>query len=316
MTDSTIICPYCKNNAYFDPRSSSSYCRSKICNGIVIEQGKITYENEVNLHEADEPGKKQTRFGGYENKRDAFKNQICEMLGKSDSKQRKQFYEKFEAGEHQIQKLSSIFMMNEAFTNDAISKYRSLMFDNASDIANKSFLALAALAYNLTIKERKSQRNYDERLNKITIELIVKFCQVTPQQMDLVTKALNMKNSGEPGKQDICQKIVQKVKEHKLPFNELENMAIYDIPHRLMDNSIIRGEKTSTIACVVEYMVSQLSGNPELNRLTLDQLAQMNDVTKDTAKKLWNTILENQCLQNHITRWQGQRSISELKHIT
>jgi hypothetical protein len=41
-------------------------------------------------------------------------------------------------------------------------------------------------------------------------------------------------------------------------------------------------------------MVCQLSGNPELNKYTLDQLASLNEVTKDTAKKLWNTIMDSQ----------------------
>ncbi|CAD8055850.1 unnamed protein product [Paramecium sonneborni] len=315
MQESVIVCPYCKNQAFFDPRSSSSFCKSKQCKGVVIEQGKITYENEVNLHEADEPGKKQTRFGGYENKREAFKSQICEMLGKNDSKQRKQFYEKFEAGEHLIQKFSNIFKMNEAFTNDAISKYRTLMFDFVNEIANKSFLALAVLAYQIIILERKNQQNHDQRINKITPDLMLKYCTVTSQQLDQVSKAVNMKNSVDPQKQDICQQILQRIKEHKLPFNEYEIMGIYDIPSRLLDKTVIKGEKQSTITCVVEYMVAQLSSNPELNKLTLDYLAQLNDVTKDTAKKLWNTIIDHQGLQNLICKWQGQRPISDLKHI-
>ena len=37
MTDSGIICPFCKNKAFFDTKSSSSFCKSKICNGAVIE---------------------------------------------------------------------------------------------------------------------------------------------------------------------------------------------------------------------------------------------------------------------------------------
>ncbi|CAD8055870.1 unnamed protein product [Paramecium sonneborni] len=168
MQESVIVCPYCKNQAFFDPSSSSNFCKSKQCKGVVIEQGKITYENEVNLHEADEPGKEQTRFGGYENIIEDFKSQICEMLGKNDSNQRKQFYEQFEEGEKLIKQFSTIFQMNEAFTNDAISKYRTLMFDFVNEIANKSFLALAVLAYHLIISERKNQQNHDQRIDKIT----------------------------------------------------------------------------------------------------------------------------------------------------
>ncbi|CAD8193326.1 unnamed protein product [Paramecium octaurelia] len=317
MTDS--ICPNCKAFAYLDPRTSTSYCKTSFCNNIVIEFGTINNQDDCKLGDPDQPGNKQSRFGGFENKIEAYKNSICEMLGISDSKQRKKFNIRMEAGEHRIHTLNKIFNMNEAFTNDALYKYRSLIRYLQSEIPRKiTFYAIAVYAYYLTMQGRKS---YDQRLSKITLELIAKYSKIPPQQIHQAIRDLNNNTNGfafkleDLGQQDICQQIALKVQKHNLPFNDDEILAIKDIPSRLMDNSIIRGEKTSTIACVVEYMVSQLSSNSELNKLTIDQLAQMNDVSKDTVKKLWNKIIDNQSSQNHISRWQGQRSISELKHI-
>ncbi|CAD8057208.1 unnamed protein product [Paramecium sonneborni] len=315
MQESAIVCRYCKNQAYFDSKSSTSFCKSQRCQGAVIEFGKITYENEVNLYEVDEPGKKQTRFGGYENKREAFKNQLCEMLGKKDSKQRKQFCEKFEAGEHLIQKFSSIFRMNEALTKDAISKYRSLIFDNAQAVASKSFQALAVVAYNLTIQVRQSQQNSNQKLNKINLNVMLKFCDISQQQLEQITKALDIKNFAGSGRQHIYQEILQTIKDHRLPFNEYEVMGAFDIPYNLMENNVIKGERQSTITCVVEYLLAQLSCNPDLNNKTLDYFAQLNEVSRDTAKRLWNIIIDNQLLPSLISYWQGQRPISVLHHI-
>jgi hypothetical protein len=69
-----------------------------------------------------------------------------------------------------------------------------------------------------------------------------------------------------------------------------------------MKNAIIKGEKTSTITwyfflylifSVIEFMICQLSNNPELNKKNLEEFTSLNDVTKDTVKKLWNNIIDN-----------------------
>ncbi|CAK61069.1 unnamed protein product (macronuclear) [Paramecium tetraurelia] len=327
MTDST--CPFCKNNGYFDQSTSSTYCKTKSCNNRVIQFGTINYEDENKLGDVDQPGNRQSRNGGYENKIVAYKEQLCEKQGISDSKQRKQFQEKFEAGEHQIYKLNRYFNMNEAFTNDAIYKYRFYMKNISSEISRKTFLDISSYVFYLTIKERQSKHYYDQKLGKITLEEIAKYSNKTAQQIKQAIRVLNNKTIGftlesdDRSQQDICQQIALKIQKHNLPFTEDETFAIKDIPRRLMDSSIIRGEKTSTIAwqycilmaSVAEFMVSQLSSNPRLNMLTIDQLAQMNEVQKDTVKKLWNAIIDNQSSQNHISRWEGQRSITELKHI-
>jgi hypothetical protein len=90
-----------------------------------------------------------------------------------------------------------------------------------------------------------------------------------------------------------------------------------------MKNAIIKGEKTSTITwyyiifnfSVIELMICQLSSNPELNKKSLEEFTSLNDVTKDTVKKLWNTIIDNQSLNAYISEWRGKKPNSELKHL-
>lgn len=74
----------------------------------------------MNLHENDDQSKKITRFGGYENKTEAFKNKLSEkIMQKSNDKDRKALSKKFEEGETMIVKLSRKFRMNEQFTASA-----------------------------------------------------------------------------------------------------------------------------------------------------------------------------------------------------
>lgn len=82
-----------------------------------------------------------------------------------------------------------------------------------------------------------------------------------------------------------------------------------------MDSSIIKGEKPSTIICVVLYLVSQLCSGDRYNNLTLEMLAAANDVTKETVKKLWNPIIDSGLTNNQIPDWYGRKPLSELKTV-
>lgn len=44
---------------------------------------------------------------------------------------------------------------------------------------------------------------------------------------------------------------------------------------------------------VIEFMICQLSSNPDLSKKNLEEFTSLNDVTKDTVKKLWNAIIDN-----------------------
>jgi hypothetical protein len=67
--------------------------------------------------------------------------------------------DKFQEGEHLINKLSNIFKQNEAFTSEVISKYRAFIEDFETDVqnlslfklVNQSYAALAALSYSIIV---------------------------------------------------------------------------------------------------------------------------------------------------------------------
>ncbi|CAD8199450.1 unnamed protein product [Paramecium octaurelia] len=62
----------------------------RCCNKIVVEFEIINYKDYCKLGDVDQSGNNQSRFEGYENKMQSYKNNLCEMLGISDSKQKKQ----------------------------------------------------------------------------------------------------------------------------------------------------------------------------------------------------------------------------------
>lgn len=65
----------------------------------MIENGHITYEQEVNLHENEDQNRRQTRFGGFESKKDQFITSLMELMHDSNSKTREKIYKKFEKAE-------------------------------------------------------------------------------------------------------------------------------------------------------------------------------------------------------------------------
>ncbi|CAK56487.1 unnamed protein product (macronuclear) [Paramecium tetraurelia] len=118
-----------------------------------------------------------------------------------------------------------------------------------------------------------------------------------------------------PGDSTIFKSLLTRIKEQNLPFTENEHMAIQDIFDILLQYSMIRGEKNQTIICFVQYLISQLSGNPELNKLSLGYIAEKSQAQLFAVKRLWNTTISQEVFLDQIPKWQGQRPISELKSI-
>jgi hypothetical protein len=87
----------------------------------------------------------------------------------------------------------------------------------------------------------------------------------------------------------------------EFPFNDEEMEAIRKFYDNLMNSSLIKGQKPTTLyrlfsdrntISVVQLCICQLSPNPILNHQTLEQISAKNGVTRETIRSIWNRIVE------------------------
>lgn len=70
------------------------------------------------MHENEDQGRKQTRVGAFESKKEAFKSTIVDILQKNDAKGRRAFEEKFDDGEKAISNLARHYRQTEALEKE------------------------------------------------------------------------------------------------------------------------------------------------------------------------------------------------------
>ncbi|CAD8138523.1 unnamed protein product [Paramecium octaurelia] len=134
-------------------------------------------------------------------------------------------------------------------------------------------------------------------------------------QAQEINKDSQVDKVSNPGESPFFKSFLDRIKEQNLPFAEYELIAIQDITDVLFQYSMIRGEKLKTITSFIDYLICQLSGNPELNKLNFDYIVELNQAQLIPTKRLWNTTISQKLFLDQIPKWQGQRPISELKSV-